>query len=242
MDQLFSQIDADRDGKITKQELTDGVKQLSDALDVQFNSSRIARASIGGDQVASPPPPRPSSDEVFAKLDTKNQGYIDKEELQTPLQANANDVTSNSDKVDQIFTKLDTDGDNKISKAELSTGSEQMDVPEQPADSAVKGVPTQAGAGPIKPAGGAQPAGVGGAVTSESTSYEAADANKDGTVSLQELAIYQASHPAATSETDAQNSLQAVIKIMEQLTQTYGQFDQSIASTASSVNMITATA
>ena len=240
VDELFSQIDSDSDGKITKQELTDGVKQLADALDAQFDSSRIARA--GGDQ---PPPPPPSTDDIFASLDTKNQGYLDKEELQAAFDAKSTDTAANAEKVDQIFKTLDADGDNKITKAELGAGLQQMGGPEQQADSAVGGVDASAATASAKPAGGARPSGSGSSDASESdsTSYEAADANKDGTVSLQELVAYQASHPTAeTSESDAQNSMKAVMKIMAQLTQTYGQFDQSIASTASSLNTISETA
>lgn len=237
VDKLFSQIDSNSDGKITKQELTDGVKQLSDALDAQFDSSRIARAG-GGQQ----PPPPPSTDDIFASLDTKNQGYLDKETLQAAFDAKSTDTAANAEKVDQIFKTLDADGDNKITKAELSTGIQQMGGSEQAAG-AVAGV--DAASASAKPAGGARPSGSGsgGASESDSTSYEAADANKDGTVSLQELVTYQASHPTATTtESDAQNSMKAVMKIMAQLTQTYGQFDQSVASTASSLNTISETA
>ncbi|MFC7297997.1 EF-hand domain-containing protein [Herminiimonas aquatilis] len=238
VDQLFSQIDSDQDGKITKQELTDGVKQLADALDAQFDSSRIARA--GGQT----PPAPPSADDIFASLDTKNQGYLGKEELQAAFDANSTDSAANAEKVDQIFKTLDADGDNKITKAELSVGLEQMGGPEQAADSSAGAV--DASAAPASaPAGGARPSGSGSgdSADSDSTEYEAADANKDGTVSLQELVAYQATHPTATStESDAQTSMKAVMKIVAQLTQAYGQFDQSVASTASSLNTISETA
>lgn len=237
VDELFSQIDADQDGKITKQELTDGVKQLADALDAQFDSSRIARAAGSGQ-----PPPPPSTDDIFASLDTKNQGYIDKEELQAAFDANSSDTAANTEKVEQLFKTLDADGDNKITKAELSNGLQQMGGADQQADGAVGGVDAAASA---KPAGGARPSGSGASESSESdsTSYEAADANKDGTVSLQELVSYQASHPTAGApESDAQNSMKAVMKIVAQLTQTYGQFDQSIANSATSLNTISETA
>lgn len=238
VDALFSQIDSDQDGKITKQELTDGVKQLSDALDAQFDSSRIARA--GGGQ---PPPPPPSTDDIFASLDTKNQGYIDKEELQAAFDANSTDTAANTEKVEQLFKTLDTDGDNKITKAELSTGLQELGGPEQQAEGAVDGVEASAASAPPPPPGGARPSGSGTESDSDSTSYEAADANKDGTVSLQELVAYQASHPTSeTSESDAQNSMKAVLKLVAQLTQTYGQFDSTIANSATSLNTISETA
>ncbi len=242
VDELFSQIDSDSDGKITKQELTDGVKQLADALDAQFDSSRIARAA--GEK--SPPPPR-STDDIFASLDTKNQGYLDKEGLQAAFDAKSSDSAANAKKVEQIFKTVDTDGDNKITKAELSAGIQQLGGSAQQADNAVSGVEASDASASVKSAGGARSSSASGSGDSsgaDSTTYEAADANQDGTVSLQELVAYQASHPTAekTTESDAQNSLQAVMKIVAQLAQTYGQVDQSVANAATNVNTISETA
>jgi Ca2+-binding EF-hand superfamily protein len=58
---------------------------------------------------------------LFSKLDTNNQGYIDKGGLQSAFsQLAATDSTSDSTDVDQIFTQLDTDGDGRITETELS--------------------------------------------------------------------------------------------------------------------------
>lgn len=62
--------------------------------------------------------------------------------------------------------------------------------------------------------------------------------------SLQELVAYQlnAASKTASSETDKKTSMDAVMKIMKQLAQTYGKFDQNIANSSSSANVISETA
>ncbi|WP_076592704.1 EF-hand domain-containing protein [Herminiimonas arsenitoxidans] len=239
VDQFLSKIDTDSDGKITKQELTDGVKQLADQLDAQFDSSRVARAGAG-----EPPPAPPSIDDIFSSLDTKNQGYLDKESLQAAFDKNSTDTEANTAKVEEIFKALDTDGDNKITKEELAAGIDQLGGPNGAASAASGSGATEqaAGAPPAPPAGG----GGGGSSAGSSTTktYEAADTNQDGTVSLQELVAYQLSEASktASSETDKKTSMDAVMKIMTQLAQTYGKFDQDIANSSSSVNVISETA
>lgn len=237
VDQFLSKIDADSDGKITKQELTDGVKQLADQLDAQFDSSRVARAGAG-----EPPPAPPSVDDIFSSLDTKNQGYLDKESLQAAFDKNSTDTEANTAKVEEIFKALDTDGDSKITKEELAAGIDQLGGPDGTASASAA-----SDSGATEQAKGARPAGGGGGGSAESSTtktYEAADTNQDGTVSLQELVAYQLSEASktASSETDKKTSMDAVMKIMTQLAQTYGKFDQDIANSSSSVNVISETA
>lgn len=231
--QFIKQVDADSDGKITKQELTDGVKQLTDQLDAQFDSARIARAETGA-----PPPPPPSADDIFSSLDTKNQGYLDKESLQAAFDENSTDTAANAEKVDELFKTLDTDGDSKITKEEFSAGIEQLGGLESAGGVAGSDTTRQAAGAPApRPSGGASE-------ETASTTYEAADTNEDGTVSLQELVAYQLSAAAnkSAAATEAQSSLEAVMKIVTQLAETYGKFDQSIASTASTTSAISETA
>jgi Ca2+-binding EF-hand superfamily protein len=73
VDNFLSQVDTDKDGKISKQELTDGFQKVSDQLNAQFDASRVGPPPGG----AQPP----SVDDIFSNLDTKNQGYLDKDEL-----------------------------------------------------------------------------------------------------------------------------------------------------------------
>lgn len=70
---------------------------------------------------------------LFAKVDTKNQGYIDKEELQSAFDQIATDAASGggsanntSGSVDAIFKKLDGDSDGKITEQEMTTGMQKL--------------------------------------------------------------------------------------------------------------------
>jgi hypothetical protein len=72
-------------------------------------------SSISGSMAAS------WASSLFSKLDTTNQGYIDKGGLQSAFsQAAATDSTTASTDVDAIFTQLDADGDGKITETEFS--------------------------------------------------------------------------------------------------------------------------
>jgi len=61
------------------------------------------------------------TDSVFSKLDTKNQGYIEKSDLASALSATGNsDGGDSSSAVDDVFGAIDGDSDGKVTKSELS--------------------------------------------------------------------------------------------------------------------------
>jgi hypothetical protein len=61
------------------------------------------------------------ADSVFSKLDTKNQGYIDKSDLTSALSSvSGGDGTDTSGDADDIVKALDGDGDGKVTKSELT--------------------------------------------------------------------------------------------------------------------------
>lgn len=62
-------------------------------------------------------------DEIFAKLDTKGQGYLEKSDLQSAFE---NSSSSNSASIDEVFASLDGDGDGKITKDEMSSGLKKL--------------------------------------------------------------------------------------------------------------------
>lgn len=57
-------------------------------------------------------------DELFKKLDTDQQGSLDKSELQKALSAASTDTTSSAS-ADEMFSAMDADGDGNITKTEL---------------------------------------------------------------------------------------------------------------------------
>jgi Ca2+-binding EF-hand superfamily protein len=60
------------------------------------------------------------ADSVFSKLDTKNQGYIEKSDLQSALSATGDSGSTQSGDIDDAFNALDGDGDGKVTKSELT--------------------------------------------------------------------------------------------------------------------------
>jgi hypothetical protein len=118
------------------------------------------------------------ADSVFSRLDTKNQGYIEKSDLQSALSGVDGSATQSSD-VDDAFSALDGDGDGKVTKSELTDAmtklSDQLNA--QFDASRVNG----GGMRPDGPPPGPPPDGA----------TEPADANGDGTVSAQEQAAYE---------------------------------------------------
>jgi hypothetical protein len=63
--EIFSQLDSYGDGKVTEDEMASGFQKLADALDSQFEQSRM--------QGAMPPPPPPQNDTGFTKDELTEQ-------------------------------------------------------------------------------------------------------------------------------------------------------------------------
>ena len=127
------------------------------------------------------------SERMMKKSDTNQDGSISRSELATSLEdaPQAKDGSAAPD-AEALFTKIDSDGDGSITQSELE------------ADMESQGAQMSSGAAPS----GTPPAqGGGGAPASSSSStdsskvYEAADTDKDGTVSVQEQMAYDLKHP-----------------------------------------------
>jgi hypothetical protein len=141
------------------------------------------------------------ADSVFSKLDTKNQGYIEKSDLQNALSGVDGSATQSSD-VDDAFSALDGDGDGKVTKSELTDAmtrlSDQLNA--QFDASRVHG----GGMRPDGPPPGPPPGGEGGSTDgtssagNTSSTTEPADINGDGTVSAQEQAAYETKQASAS--------------------------------------------
>jgi hypothetical protein len=157
------------------------------------------------------------ADSVFSKLDTKNQGYIEKSDLQSALSGVDGAATQSSD-INDAFGALDGDGDGKVTKSELTDAmtklSDQLNA--QFDASRIQG---GGGMRPDGPPPGPPPGGAGGpggagstdsttstSASSNSNSAEPADTNGDGTVSAQEQAAYETKQ---ASESDSGQTARA---------------------------------
>lgn len=190
------------------------------------------------------PDPSQMAEDLFAKLDTKGQGYIDKNTLESAL-GKVGSSESNTASVDDMFGALDSDGDSKITKDEMSAGIKKLaEGLQSQVDQMRFGGAGQAGGMPPPPppgddagmskdqitkmasdasaAGNTQAASDFGALA---TSFDKADTDKDGKVSFQEAQAYkQSTENTAASTTSSESSASASetnneAKIMHRLMQ-----------------------
>ncbi len=248
VDEMFKKLDSNSDDKITKDEMSSGMKKLADALDSQMNQMRMNGTSQGGSGDSTTtsgmnrPDPSKMVDDLFSKLDTTNKGYLEKSDLQSALSqspgSGSSSGTSSSPNVDEIFKKLDNNGDGKLTKSEMTSGMSST---------------AQAGkGGGAPPPGGMPPPGAGGANSASGTSstsstqsssstktYDPADDNQDGKVSEQERIAYaQAKQDKASASSASSTSTNSDAKVMKQimdLMHAYSSFDSSANNSGLSV-------
>lgn len=186
---------------------------------------------------------------LFSKLDTKQQGYIEKSDLSSAFSQISSNVQS-STSVDDVFSALDSNSDGKVTKDEFSSVlaqlQEQMDS-QRMQKAGGHGGPQGAGGPPLPP-----PKDDAGFTKEELTSqikssdssdsrtelmskivnnFTAADTNSDGKVSFTEAMAYdQSSQTKSSSSTSDSGSssnsstnseAQVMMKIM-QLIHAYG--------------------
>jgi hypothetical protein len=69
------------------------------------------------------PDPTKMAEDLFSKLDTSSQGYIQKSDLQAAFNSISSDASSSAS---DLFSQLDADGDNKITKQEFTEGLKNL--------------------------------------------------------------------------------------------------------------------
>lgn len=134
------------------------------------------------------------ANKVFGEMDADKDGNVKKEEFVSGLQSKG----VSADDAAKQFDAIDTQKNGAITKTDLEMAIKSGTfAPPRPAEGAQGaqggGKPQGAGGGGGGGGGGAGP--VGGASSATKT-YEAADANEDGTVSQQEELVYSISHPS----------------------------------------------
>ena len=106
--EIFSQLDSDGDGKVTEDEMASGFQKLADALDSQFEQSRM--------QGAMPPPPPPQNDTGFTKDELTEQ----LSEIGSSDSGRASFISN----VVENFDAADTNGDGKVTFQEAMAYNE----------------------------------------------------------------------------------------------------------------------
>ena len=162
----------------------------------------VSPISNASGKVAMPPPPMKPED-AFKKIDSTNKGFITETDLASAIvqfspegmslsQADAQSIAKDA------FSKMDANADGKVTSSEFKDAAPKG----PPQGGAPGGRPSGPPPGPPPGGGPGGPAGAkGSADASTSKSYDAADTNKDGTVSeLERLAYASKSQAANTSD------------------------------------------
>ncbi|MBC3929890.1 EF-hand domain-containing protein [Undibacterium sp. CY21W] len=105
---LFKKLDADSDGKVTKDEFSSGLKKLADDLESQFNQSRTS--GVGQDR-GTPPPPSGASEASGGGTDAVSSGSATTSSTAT---SSASDTSSAS----KTYEAADTNQDGKVTQKE----------------------------------------------------------------------------------------------------------------------------
>jgi Ca2+-binding EF-hand superfamily protein len=198
-----------------------------------------------------------SISQLFAKLDTKSQGYLDKSDIVSAFSKIESDSSSSA--AADVFAALDTDSDGKVTESEFSTTLSKL---QEELDSQFNQMRMQGhgGQGPQGMAGMPPPpppqddAGFTkdeltsqleeiGSTDSERASFisnvvqnfDAADTNGDGKVSFAEAQAVNSSTSASTSEagttvastSENSNAETQVMMKIMQLMHAYGSFNDN---------------
>ncbi len=211
-----------------------------------------------------------SISQLFAKLDSKSQGYIEKSDLATAF----SQINTDSSSIDDVFAALDSDSDGKVTESEFSSTlsklqeelDSQLDNMRMGGFSGTEGMGGMAGMPPPPP-----PADDTGFTEEELTSqleeigstdserssfisnivsnFEAADADGDGKVTFAEAQSYNSdsssttsteNSSASTASSSASSSEAEVMMKIMQLMHAYGNFGQDQQDTASSLLSVSA--
>ncbi|MGZ5006540.1 MAG: EF-hand domain-containing protein [Methylobacter sp.] len=169
------------------------------------------------------PDPSKMAEDLFSKLDTKGQGYIEKSDLEAALsktsQSDGSTTSSSSSVADALFSKLDGNGDGKVTKDEMSATiqkiASELDGP-APRMRMQGGMPP-----PPPPQGGQGPEGTQGTnstnASSSSQSNDPADTNGDGTVSATEALAYALSQATSDAGSSSSSTSSADGQLMQML-------------------------
>ncbi|OEZ99757.1 EF-hand domain-containing protein [Duganella sp. HH101] len=133
---------------------------------------------------------------VFGDLDADKDGKVNKDEFVSGLEkkgVSADDATKQ-------FDAIDTQKSGSITQSDLETAIKSGTFAPPRPNGGAGGAQGGQGAQGAHGAGGGGSASGASSTSSSTTTYEAADTNKDGTVSAQEQLVYSVSHPDKTND------------------------------------------
>lgn len=204
---MFAKLDLNTDGSLSADEFSalgqnmppqDGARQLTGGGGFQGFSAETLGALMGVQEMSH----EDRSAEIFSNADADGDGSLTAEELSTDMAAHAPpgaDATDSATRAAELISAGDTDGDGALSAEEFTALKPQGGPPPggpPPSDASTSTSSTSA--------------------TEEEQTYDAADTNQDGTVSMGELlASLQSSNEVASGFSSDVSDL--MTKLLEQL-------------------------
>ncbi|WP_150048452.1 EF-hand domain-containing protein [Methylomonas rhizoryzae] len=96
-------------------------------MNINSLSSTHSAAAMSGMRPMQRPDPGKMAEDLFSKLDSKGQGYIEKSDLEAALGNIGNsNSTHASNSADEMFSALDGDGDGKVTQQEMAATFEKI--------------------------------------------------------------------------------------------------------------------
>ncbi|QAY87550.1 XopAW family type III secretion system calcium-binding effector [Pseudomonas arsenicoxydans] len=126
-DALISALDANGDGAISSDELSNGLssadssadnKEIFSALDKNEDGT-VSKDELTASLTPPPPPQQVSSDALFSQLDTDSDGSVTATELSSALQASNGTSSTNTDTSAALLKALDSDSSGGVNSDEL---------------------------------------------------------------------------------------------------------------------------
>lgn len=205
---------------------------------------------MGGMQGMRRPDPSKMADNLFSKLDTKGQGYIEKSDLQSAFdQVSSSRPSSGGASVDEVFQALDSDGDGKVTRQDMSDGIKKLadQLEGQFQNMRMQGKGGGMGMmGGMGSAGGVSRDELSGMVDSAQgatqrmdallANFDTADADQDGKVSAQEARSFQEANASASTAAPADDENRIMMQVME-LARYYSQSSQYDANETATISV-----
>jgi Ca2+-binding EF-hand superfamily protein len=176
--------------------------------------------------------------QLFAQLDSKGQGYINKSDLQNAV-SGASPASSSTGSVDELFTQLDSNGDGKVTKSEfadlLQKLAESLDSQamssrlQQTGSAAADAGLTKDQLTSIASDLSASDSKRASLMSDIAANFDKADADHDGKVTIKEAMAYADSKKTASTSqvltTDNASASDAQTRILQQLLQLAQAYD-----------------
>ncbi|MFZ6846238.1 EF-hand domain-containing protein [Undibacterium sp. RuTC16W] len=175
------------------------------------------------------PDPSKIAENVFSKLDTKGQGYLEVSDLESAFSSiNSSSTTSGvsttsstnaatgsssttSTEISDLFKKLDSDGDGKVTKQEFSSGLKKLSDELESQFNARRTSGTQDANRPPPPPDGDQ----NGGLSKDQLSSLASDVSKTDSTAGAKLTSVAQNFNAADTNQDGKVSLQETLAYLE---------------------------